>query len=82
MSKILYKQELIDLISNTKSCELDILFSDLLSDSEYDDIILRYQIIKLLRLNMPHRKISQMLGVSIAKVTRGSKLLKSAKYFK
>ena len=51
---------------------------DFLTEQELQDVSLRWQLVKRLAKNMPHRAISEELGISIAKVTRGSKALTSS----
>lgn len=53
---------------------LDFLL-DLLSPSEFDDMVARWQIIKLLDAGEHQRDIAKELKVSIAKITRGSREL-------
>jgi TrpR family trp operon transcriptional repressor len=48
----------------------------LLTPKEVDEISLRWELVKLLDEGMPQRKISEKLGVSLCKITRGSKELK------
>ncbi|MDG5815595.1 Trp family transcriptional regulator [Chitinispirillales bacterium ANBcel5] len=52
-------------------------FSELFTDSELRDIALRWELIKRLKRGDSQRKISSELGVSLCKITRGSKLIKN-----
>lgn len=52
---------------------------DILTREEFEDLTLRLQILKLLQQGVPQRTIAQKLGVSIAKITRGSRLLQNKK---
>ncbi len=71
-----YRKELVDLLANIKDSKLMNLFlEDLLTPAELKEIVSRWQIIKQLSKNVPQRKISSGLGVSIAKITRGSREL-------
>ena len=49
----------------------------LLTPKELDEIANRMEIIRLLRLGVPQREIAQQLGVGIATVTRGARVLKT-----
>ncbi len=59
--------------------EAEVLITDLLTPAECADIAQRIQIVKMLLRGVPHRTISEKLGVSIAKVTRGSRALKRSR---
>lgn len=59
--------------------DLHELLFDLLSPTEYKDLAVRWQIIKLLERNIPQREIAKRLHVSIATVTRGSRELMNKK---
>lgn len=75
-----YREELIHLLVSIKSPKLmDEFLDDLLTPAEFEDISVRWQIIKLLSKRVPQREISTGLGVSIAKITRGSRELLNKK---
>jgi TrpR family trp operon transcriptional repressor len=48
----------------------------LLTQSEIKEISSRWELVKLLESGMSQRKISRQLGLSLCKITRGSKELK------
>lgn len=52
---------------------------DILSPAEYKELAIRWQIIKMLKSDVPHRDIAQNLKVSVATVTRGSRELMNKK---
>lgn len=54
---------------------MDEFLSDLLTPAEYEDIVKRWQIVKQLSNGIPQRQIAKNLRLSIAKVTRGSRVL-------
>ena len=56
-----------------------LLLRDIVTPQELESISVRLQIFKMLMKKVPHRKISEELGVSISKVTRGSHALKKSK---
>lgn len=71
-----WRDELIALFGKMKSSDkLDAFLKDLLTESEYRDVIIRVQIVKLLSQNKTHRYISRQLGVGVATVERGVKEL-------
>lgn len=48
----------------------------LLTPTEYDEVVKRLQIFKMLEAGIPQRKIAETLGVGIATVSRGARALK------
>lgn len=54
---------------------MDAFLSDLFTPGEYNDVVARLQIVKQLNRAVPQRDIARGLGVSISKVTRGSREL-------
>ena len=72
-----YRQELINLLVSLKKPKLmDGFMEDILTPKEFEEIVTRWQIIKQLAKGVPQRKIAVGLGVSIAKITRGSRELR------
>jgi TrpR family transcriptional regulator, trp operon repressor len=55
------------------------LLRDILTRGELKTILTRIQLIKLLKAGVPQRDIAKRLGISIAKVTRGSRFLQKHK---
>jgi len=51
-------------------------FECLLTKNELDEIASRWELVKLIDAGMSQRKIAQKLGLSLCKITRGSKELK------
>ncbi len=73
-------KELLELLSSKKSpTEWDALLQDLLTPQELESLIERWQIIQLLHKGVPQRVIAENLGVSISKITRGSRVLLNGK---
>jgi TrpR family transcriptional regulator, trp operon repressor len=48
----------------------------LLTKNELDEVTSRWELVKLIDAGMSQRKIAQKLGLSLCKITRGSKELK------
>jgi len=73
-------EKLISTIGHNKNKNLmrEFLF-DILSPSEYRELAVRWQIIKMLKSNAPHRDIAKKLKTSVATVTRGSRELGNKK---
>jgi TrpR family trp operon transcriptional repressor len=71
------KNELLDhLLTAKNSDEMDHCLGQLLTPSEYEEVIKRLQIFKMLEQGIPQRKIAETLGVGIATVSRGARALK------
>jgi TrpR family transcriptional regulator, trp operon repressor len=56
--------------------ELERFFKDLFTPAELDDLTLRWKLLKDLYKGLPQRKIAHKYGISLCKITRGSKVLK------
>lgn len=48
----------------------------ILTEKELDELSSRWELVKLLNSGMSQRKISEKLGLSLCKITRGSRELK------
>ena len=57
--------------------EMEQTFIDFLTVSEQRDLYSRWLIFKMLEQGLTQREISRELGVSLCKITRGSRFLKS-----
>lgn len=71
-----YLQELYELfssINNEKEAEL--LLKDILTPAELESIAERWQLVQQLHSGKPQREIAKHLGVSISKITKGSRML-------
>jgi Trp operon repressor len=56
--------------------QLEKLLEEMLTPSEIDALVLRWELLKMLNDGVPQREISKALGVSLCKITRGSRELK------
>ena len=52
---------------------------DILTPGEYEEIIKRWEIVKMIHAGMPQHEIAKKLGGGVATVTRGSRALKNTK---
>ena len=52
------------------------LLSEILTPAELHDLALRWQLVQRLHAGVPQRRIASELGVSLCKITRGSRILK------
>jgi TrpR family trp operon transcriptional repressor len=64
---------LIAALDNEQDAEA--LLKDLLTPQELDSVTERWQEVQLLAKGMPQRDIAEKLGISISKITRGSRAL-------
>ncbi len=71
-----YKDELLAVIGGIKDKKTqDYFLTDLLTPNEYEEIVKRWQIVKHLHSGVTQRQIAKNLGISLAKITRGSRML-------
>jgi len=56
---------------------LEAFFKDIFTPAELEDISLRWKLLKDLHQGMTQRKIAEKYGISLCKITRGSKVLKN-----
>ena len=71
-------RELIDLFARTEDRkEMEVLFREIFTPSEIDTLTLRWQLLKDLYQGKTQRKIATEHKISLCKITRGSKLLKT-----
>ncbi|MCG8616376.1 MAG: trp operon repressor [Desulfobacterales bacterium] len=71
-------KDLLDVVLSLRDREeLESFFTDLFTPAELDDITLRWKLLKDLHAGMTQRKIAEKYGISLCKITRGSKVLKN-----
>lgn len=71
------KQELAAALAEIREgATIERLLDDLLAPSELRNLLLRWRLMKLLRRSVTQRAIASSLGISLCKITRGSRLLK------
>lgn len=71
-------QELLQVIMSIDDPkDLETFFKDIFTPAELDDISLRWKLLKDLHQGMTQRKIAEKYGISLCKITRGSKVLKN-----
>jgi TrpR family trp operon transcriptional repressor len=73
--------ELVTAFTKNKSASqmLDFL-KGLLTPKEFDEVVTRLQIVKLLKKGLPHQEIARQLKVGVATVTRGSRELRMGRF--
>jgi len=71
-------EELCRVLAKTDDRKLlESFFSCLLTPAEKADIAARWALVKALRDGKPQREIAKNLGISLCKITRGSRELKT-----
>ena len=72
------KRELMQILSELDNTnDVEQLFDELLTPKEKADLHLRWQLLKELHAGTPQRAIAKRYQISLCKITRGSKLLKT-----
>ncbi len=70
------KKELLEILAGIKNSKLmEDFLADLLTPAEVNAIVKRWQIVKLLYQGLTQREVAKKVGVSIYKVSRGSREL-------
>ncbi len=73
-----YYKELYELLCAVKNAkEAKMLLQDLLTPQELDSLAERWQEVQALAKGEAQRSIAKRLGISISKITRGSRVLKN-----
>jgi len=71
-------KELTEVISGIASPDdIEKFFMEILTENERKDLSLRWDLLKKLHRNIPQRAIASELGISLCRITRGSRILKS-----
>ncbi len=61
------------------AAEMEQLFEEIFTPRERADIVLRWALLKDLFRGKPQRSIAAELGISLCKITRGSRIIKDKK---
>ena len=59
--------------------EMRRLIEELFTPAERHDLALRWRLVQQLHAGVPQRRIAAELGISLCKITRGSRILKQPK---
>ena len=71
-------KEITQILSEiTKPEDVEKFLNEILTENERKDLSLRWDLMRKLHDGIPQRAISSELGISLCKITRGSKILKS-----
>jgi len=70
-------KEIAALLARTDDAELiESFLLSLLTQKEVAEVYSRWELVKLIAQGFPQRKIAEQLGISLCKITRGSRELK------
>ncbi len=70
-------RELLEVISSIKNLDdLESFFEEIMTPAELVDISLRWRLLVELHQGVAQRKIAEKFGISLCKITRGSRILK------
>ena len=72
------EEDIISVFSSIRDYdEMDQFFHEILTQSEIQNLALRWELMKRLKRGIPQRKIASDLKISLCKITRGSKIVKN-----
>ncbi len=70
-------EDLIAIFASTTDVkDMQKLLEEMLTSNELKDLLLRWNLMKDLYQGLPQREIAASYGISLCKITRGSKILK------
>ena len=70
-------EDLIKIFASTTDVkDMQKLLEEMLTPNELNDLLLRWNLMKDLYKGLPQREIAASYGISLCKITRGSKILK------
>lgn len=73
--------ELLNLLIELKSREnMEDFIVGILTPHELEQVIMRLKLVKMIKKGIPHHEIARRLGVGVATVTRGSRMLKKGHF--
>ncbi|THB81258.1 MAG: transcriptional regulator [Desulfobacteraceae bacterium] len=71
-------KELLETIASINDLDdLAAFFNEIMTPSEREDLSLRWHLMADLHQGLPQRKIAEKYGISLCKITRGSKILRN-----
>ncbi len=68
------------LISELSEDQISDFLMGILSLAELEQLITRLKIVKLLKKKVPQHEIAEKLGIGVATVSRGAKMLKEGRF--
>ena len=70
-------QEVAELFASVSTpLEMRRMLDEILTPAELSDLALRWRLVQRLHAGVPQRRIASELGISLCKITRGSRILK------
>ena len=72
-------KSIAQLLSNLSSEQVIDFIEGILTPHEITQIVMRIKIVQMLKKDIPQHKIAFVLGIGVATVSRGAKMLKNGK---
>jgi len=71
------QDRIVDVFSRiTDPSQMDRFLGEILTEAERHDLALRWKLMEMLESGMSQREVAAQLGISLCKITRGSRVLK------
>jgi len=72
-----HRDKIVDVISRISDpVRMDRFLGEILTEAERHDLALRWKLMEMLESGMSQREVAAKLGISLCKITRGSRVLK------
>ncbi|MBL7077198.1 MAG: transcriptional regulator [Kiritimatiellae bacterium] len=72
-----HRDQIVDVFSRiTDPVQMDRFLGEILTEAERHDLALRWKLMEMLESGMSQREVAAKLGISLCKITRGSRVLK------
>jgi TrpR family trp operon transcriptional repressor len=72
-----HRDKIVDVFCRiTDPARMDRFLGEILTEAERHDLALRWNLMEMLESGMSQREVAAKLGISLCKITRGSRVLK------
>ncbi|MDP6630957.1 MAG: Trp family transcriptional regulator [Kiritimatiellia bacterium] len=72
-----HRDKIVDVFCQvTDPVEMDRFLGEILTEAERHDLALRWKLMEMIEDGMSQREVAAALGISLCKITRGSRVLK------
>jgi TrpR family trp operon transcriptional repressor len=77
METMKYRDEFVDVLCRLADrARMKRFLDEVMTEAERRDLGLRWRLMRMLASGMPQREVAAQLGISLCKITRGSRILK------